>query len=513
MQKIAYSTLAIATPVVLQGCSEDDEQTTTPQEADCTTLSEAECTASDNGHCNWDTLVSVASSCERQEVDLTAGGFDNEACSENFGGIVAQQCENAQGVCSQESMGGQWLSIRDGTGKMNSAVLGFDEAVEYLTDSANNVIDVVFHRPGSGFIAVTGNPDDLGRGFLIAEYEGGSSPSTELLRICAQVDGADPPTCDPSGRFEFNGVVDTRSEIIVANNFDGNYVYDGEFFDGCTRKTTCGLNIQDGTCIPVENYCEQFTEDATTCPAGSAKADVGFSRHTLADGEEVEVITTAALCQYVHNIDDPVLDENGEPALDENGDAVLYTENIGCQTDADLELVQCAASPYPSEGNTQTADPYDPTTRPVIEIPDMCNLWLADDRDWNNNVSSQRGRRIFECSSGFEFSVEQNTCVDSDEITEDPVPSTNGRACTYQGSAFVLTEIAKECSLPRNFECSVVLQTVNGEESEVCSIGLNQPNSIVCAYDDGARAECTATEGSVDEDVDAGVRGSDEDDE
>jgi len=95
MQKIAYSTLAIAAPVVLQGCSEEDEQTAPEVPVDCSTLAETDCKASENAQCNWDQLDSVSENCSAPEDfrDTLASFNDDVAGCTQYGGVRVQPCK------------------------------------------------------------------------------------------------------------------------------------------------------------------------------------------------------------------------------------------------------------------------------------------------------------------------------------------------------------------------------------------------------------------------------------
>jgi len=496
MQKIAYSTLAIAAPVVLQGCSEEDEQTTAPP-VDCSTLSETECKANDNAQCNWDQLESVPENCSAPEDfrdTLASFNDDPEGCVEH-GGVRVQPCKKVK-ECSDFDLA-EINSIFDDQGlNRPNGKITFTEAYDALGESTlERVIEVRFSNADTGTFNIVGadaaNPDNLCTGYLHATLNGVS------LAISPAADPTDPEVqsfnCGAAdlltGSFaalNYAGVV-----VPIANDFGNNKIYDAAFYDACSDDTMCGMNM-DGTCAPIEDFCAQF--DAFTCPTTYEKDNVGFVQG-LVDGVEAEVIANSEVCQFQHAIGDDIMDEvTGEPTGE------LYLENIGCQTLDGLELVTCGASPFPSFGEFDAPNPQDPTdpTLNEVEGEDMCSLWLADAEDWEGD--NQSARAIYVCATAGEFaqlnaSSGEVECIDANGDPNQNGPPqlatrglANGRACQIVGEANE-SNFVKECALPREFSCGEPLDGADADEECI--------KTNICVYDNGDRFECAESDASV----------------
>lgn len=498
MQKIAYSTLAIAAPVVLQGCSEEDEQTAPEVPVDCSTLAETDCKASENAQCNWDQLDSVSENCSAPEDfrDTLASFNDDVAGCTQYGGVRVQPCKKIK-ECSDYLLAEiNTLFDTEGFNRPNGTIT-FAEAYEAISET-DQVIEVRFSNAAIGNFNVVdvANPDNLCTGYLhrsLNDFSLGISPAADATTVQNFNCGAAEAVAGSFAALEYAGEV-----VPIANDFGDNVVYDALFYDACSNDTMCGMNM-DGTCAPIEDFCAQF-DDAFTCPTTYEKDNVKFIQGTVG-GVEAEVIANSQICQFQHAIDDPILDDAGESTGE------FYLENIGCQTLDGLELVTCGASPFPSFGEFDAVNPQDPTLDEV-EQADMCSLWLADAADWEG--TNQSARAIYYCPTDGE-SAQLNTtsgeveCVNGDDVGTPPSlairGSANGRACQIVGAANE-SDFVKECALPREFSCGTPL--ADADAGEEC-IKTN-----ICVYDNGDRFECAEsnTEDSG-EDVD-GVRGPDD---
>jgi len=509
MQKIAYSTLAIAVPVVLQGCSEDDEQTA-PEvpEVDCSTLAETECKAIENAQCNWNTSVQESKNCSRAEVDVSSAGNDSLECDEQFGGIVSQQCKPVQ-VCSAYDLitNGQFPNLG-----RNNGTVSWSEVNTALDENLDNFIKVYFSNASTSTFDIVGagadNPDDLCVGYIFQSI----GPLSDTLTMWPTPDTSDTTTdtftcggadTTVAGSFAAASSFNPSEPIPVTNSFGNNVVYDADFYDACNEDTLCGMQT-DGTCQVIQDFCAQF--DATNCPIAYSKDNVRFIQGQVA-GVPVELISDALVCEYIANVGDFIPDADG------NDTDETYAAPFGCRTVQNLELPTCEGSPFPSNNKQPAVNPLDPDGESEgILIEDMCNLWLADDKDWNAE-NSPRARPIYECVDGqIDVSaLPELSCLTpwtAEPSNQVPRESSEGRACMQSGDATSVPDFDKQCALPRNFTCDIATDD-NGAELEECSIGFQQNNSNVCVYDNGNRDFCSSTSPTGDEDVD-GVRGPDE---
>jgi hypothetical protein len=497
MQKIAYSTLAIAAPVVLQGCSEEDEQTTAPP-VDCSTLSETECKATDNAQCNWDQLDSVPENCSAPEDfrdTLASFNDDPQGCTD-YGGVRVQPCKKIK-ECSDYLLAEE-STLHDDIGEnRNSGVISFAEISAALgPDSMNQVLKVYFSNANtSTFIPVgedASNPDNLCVGWLRQN----ANPAILDLSPDEVESSGTTFDCGASAVVEdsFNAAGSYAGVAIqyTVDDFANNKIYDALFYDACNSDTMCGMDMVEGTCGAVEDFCAQF--DATTCPTIYVKDNVGFVQG-IVNTVEAEVIANSQICQFQHAIDDPILDEAGQPTGE------LYLENIGCQTLDGLELVTCGASPVPSFGEFDAPNPQDPTLDEV-EGEDMCSLWLADAANWEGD--NQSARAIYYCpedgeSARLNDGTGEVECVSAAGVVNVAGPSlatrgntsiglANGRACQIVGEANE-SNFVKECALPREFSC--------GEPLDGADAGEECIKTNICVYDNGDRFECAESDASV----------------